>query len=631
MLANTNAKDTATRIGTKRELSSGGLTNEETASDGSVEPSTPDNNEPPRKKQQQKKKTNSGLQYLLEIAEWYNSNSFSKQENGEEESPLTGRRGGVARKEDPYDIEQRAEQERQEQRKIINREKLAKKKELKKAAEEQAKRERKEKEKLKRELAKQKQKAKELRQAEKKKELAEKKKKEQKKLAGQAKNRNLKKQSKPSSSSATPDPESSILKSRKTKEVKPELVDGYRPFLNQLVNNVEIPIRDDFFVSHVYNNTTDEIQQLEFTPASTTIRSYLKKYRNYKSVTPVEIELNSVVFPQLKEKYYLMESRDFELDPLEEIGKLMESLSVTYFPKNERLKVYNPSAPYKSIAGKLSKGMDDGDENAILNSIKEYNNLVAKIHERNGFVKHLQRKKTISRAFVHELLNQMYSRAVSPSVQKLKKYEAFSNNVYGELLPNFLSKAFDQVGLSSKSTFIDLGSGVGNVTIQAALEYGCESYGCEVMENASELADLQHQVFDERCRLFGLNPGKVGFFNNQSFVANAEVEAVIKRCDVILVNNYIFTPDLNKEVIKLFKGLKPGTKIISLKNLVPAGYVIDYDDIENIINKFKVECFSLENGSVSWTDRGGVYYVSEILEGLNEEFFKVHRGRRSNH
>lgn len=615
-MAATKTKSVKAEAPVKRELSSGGLTNEETASDGSAEPNTPTN-----ERAIERRKPKGEMEYLLYIAEWYNSNQFSKSDPERQEGLLVGKRRTVKRKEDPYIAEQRAEAARVEANREASRAKLAEKRRLKEIALKKAEAEKKKQERLK---VIEKQKAKTLA-----KKLAAKKKKKEK-SSEPKRSYKRKSLSSPSSSSATPDPESSNLKKRKTKEVETELVDGYRPFLQASYDDVEIPIRGDFFAKEVYEGTNDKVESLEYTPASTTIRNYLKKYKKYQGIEPHEIELNSVVFPQLKEPYYLMESRDFELDPLEEIGKLMESLSITYFPEEYKLIVYNPLDPYNSIAGRLSKGMDDADQKVILDSIKEYNDLVTKIHQENGFIKHLKEKKTISRAFVHELLNQMYSRAVSPSVQRLRKYEAFSNNVYGELLPNFLSKAFDQVGLSSKSTFIDLGSGVGNVTIQAALEYGCESYGCEVMENASDLADLQHQVFNERCKLFGLNPGKVGFFNHQSFVDNPEVEAVVSRCDVILVNNFIFTPDLNREVIKLFRNLKAGTKIISLKNLVPAGHVVEFDDIENIINKFKVECFALDNGSVSWTDRGGIYFVSEIMGEINPDFLTVYRGRRSN-
>ncbi|CCH40828.1 Histone-lysine N-methyltransferase [Wickerhamomyces ciferrii] len=606
----------------KDDSSSTSLTNDDTASDSSLStlPSSAGNGTPEvediRGSWKNKKMTQ--LERLLEVGKWYSSFDEQDDERGIRVGRLAnGRRGTRPKKEDPYIVQQREEEARKEE---IRAKKRAERAEAERIRKEQEKeQERLEKIKRQEELAKKREQRKEEERikAEKRKAFEDKRLKELTKL---------KKRKVTPSSTSTPDPDSTS--SIKKKE-KPVWIDGYRPFLPEVrKKDVEIPIRDGFFIQDVHDDKTKETESLPFDHASVVIQEYLKKYKEIKNVKPQNINLQSVVFPKLQEEYFLLESKDFELDPLEEIGRLMELFSITYFPDDHKLKIYNPEKPYESIVGKLSKGMEESDEKKILDAINEYNELVNKIHEEDGFNKHLKAKKTISRAFLHELLNQMYSRSVSPSVQKLKKYEAFSNYVYGELLPNFLSKVFDQVGLSSKSTFIDLGSGVGNVTIQAALEYGCESYGCEIMDNASELADLQHEVFKKRCKFFGIKPGKTGFFNKQSFVANEAVEEVVNRCDVILVNNFLFSPDLNKEVMKLFRNLKPGTKIISLKSLVPAGYVIDGNDLENKMNYLKVECFPLENGSVSWTDRGGVYYVSEVLELLNEDYYK--KGIRRN-
>lgn len=40
------------------------------------------------------------------------------------------------------------------------------------------------------------------------------------------------------------------------------------------------------------------------------------------------------------------------------------------------------------------------------------------------------------------VVNQVYERSVGPNVDELKKYEAFSDNVYGELLPGFMGTMY---------------------------------------------------------------------------------------------------------------------------------------------------------------------------------------------
>lgn len=445
-----------------------------------------------------------------------------------------------------------------------------------------------------------------------------------------------KQNTKPASKSKSKSKSRPSIKQESESEVKQvkanaSKINGYISFVGQVDNSEdEIPIPSNFFIPEIVNDTVHSVKELSFKTASEVTKLSIGKYKPYPNLTPVDIEIKSIIFPNLKESYHLMEAGDFKLDPFNEIGCLMELFSKVYIPPDYRLTVYNPKDPYNSIVGRYAKGLYELNYDKIFDSIEEFNSLISKLHKNNEILNYIKTKKTISKTFLHHLLNQIYQRSVSLEIHKLKQYKAFSNFVYGELLPNFLSKVYKQVGLNEKSVFMDLGSGVGNCVIQAALEFGCESYGCEIMKNASELGDLQLIEFKNRCKYFGLNPGKVEYFNNQSFVNNSKVKAIVDKCDIILVNNYIFTPDLNDEVIKLFKDIKTGTKIISLKSLVPAGYVINDKNIESVINRFKVEKFILENGSVSWTDKGGVYYISEVLPDINEEFFTIFRGRRAN-
>ena len=84
---------------------------------------------------------------------------------------------------------------------------------------------------------------------------------------------------------------------------------------------------------------------------------------------------------------------------------------------------------------------------------------------------------------------------------------------------------------------VDLGSGVGNVVLQAALEIGCESWGCEMMPNACTLADLQQAEFKARCRLWGITPGKTrlvqGDFLTEQSIIEVLKRASPRRCGVV--------------------------------------------------------------------------------------------------
>ena len=180
------------------------------------------------------------------------------------------------------------------------------------------------------------------------------------------------------------------------------------------------------------------------------------------------------------------------------------------------------------------------------------------------------------------------------------------DNVYGELLPRFVSKIFQETNLTSSQVFVDLGSGVANVVLQAALEIGCESWGCEVMENACVLAELQEAEFVSRCRLWGLAAGKV-HLERGDFLTNAKIGDALKRADVVLVNNQAFTPELNDRLMNLFLDLKEKCQIVSLKSFVPQDHKITTRNLNSPANLLRVETKPYYSNCVSWTNAPGTY------------------------
>ncbi len=80
-----------------------------------------------------------------------------------------------------------------------------------------------------------------------------------------------------------------------------------------------------------------------------------------------------------------------------------------------------------------------------------------------------------------------------------------------------------------------MGSGIGNVVLQVAAQCLCESWGIEIQENASMLAERQRVEFVNRMRAFGRPCGKI-VLKRGDFLEDFEVHSVIKRADVIFVN-----------------------------------------------------------------------------------------------
>lgn len=239
---------------------------------------------------------------------------------------------------------------------------------------------------------------------------------------------------------------------------------------------------------------------------------------------------------------------------------------------------------------------------------------------RDKFFECLKSKNTISRYCMQQFLVRVYSRVVSTRSSKLRKYKAFTAEVYGELLPSFMSEVLTKIMFKPGQRFYDLGSGVGNTTFQAALEFGAGfSGGCELMEHASYLTEIQANILQKQLRSFGIKELNLEFVLSQSFVDNEKVRNQILDCDVIVVNNYLFDMKLNVEIGKLLYGLKPGAKLISLKNFITPRYKSTGE--KTLFDYLSVERHEMSDFlSVSWTANKVPYFISTVEEEIQPQY-----------
>lgn len=250
-----------------------------------------------------------------------------------------------------------------------------------------------------------------------------------------------------------------------------------------------------------------------------------------------------------------------------------------------------------------------GAQQKFIDVVERYNALVSEKQKDGSIAKQLDEMNRVDvRLAEHIIKNQVYARTVSPQVHLVKHYESFSDNVYGELLPKFLSKIFRDTHLKSHQVFVDLGSGVGNCVLQAALEVGCESWGCEVMDNPNTLAQLQAKEFPARCRLWGIKPGDIHLVHGD-FLKNEEIRQVLKRADVLLINNQAFTAELNDKLKYVFLDLKEGCQIVSLKYFRDPAHKIKETNVNDPVNVLQVVEKERWSGMVSWTDDPGKWYL----------------------
>ncbi|OKL56149.1 Histone-lysine N-methyltransferase, H3 lysine-79 specific [Talaromyces atroroseus] len=307
------------------------------------------------------------------------------------------------------------------------------------------------------------------------------------------------------------------------------------------------------------------------------------------------------------ERYQLAvpkENDDFK--PLDDIVQVVEMVSQNYIPE-DALEEFDHETT--GIKRRIRRAFAHASEEEFRDVIADYNRAVQRSVSDGSIAKHLDKTHALRLPLVERILTQIYSRTVSPRVESLRQYENGTDNVYGELLPRFISTIFRETQLKSGQVFVDLGSGVGNVVLQAALEIGCESWGCEMMPNACTLADLQRAEFKARCRLWGITPGETRLVQGD-FLAEQSILEVLKRADVVLINNQAFTPQLNNELINHFLDMKEGCKIVSLKSFVPAGHKITSRNLNSPINLLDVRRLNYWSDSVSWTDVGGTYFIA---------------------
>jgi H3 lysine-79-specific histone-lysine N-methyltransferase len=318
-------------------------------------------------------------------------------------------------------------------------------------------------------------------------------------------------------------------------------------------------------------------------------------------------------------RYKLLFPKD-EIDPVVDIIQIVKTVTDVYLKDEQKLAFTDPNTGIIRQLEKAGNNLKKNKTDQVLldifkKAVDAYNSAITDLIKDGALAENLDSIHHLPLAMVRVILNQVYERAVSPTIEDLSKYTNGTDEVYGELLPPFVSRVLGEVGLKSDQVFIDLGSGVGNVVLQAALEFGCESWGCEMMVNACNLAEAQQKEFAARCRLWGLQSGEV-HLERGNFLENTKIHKAMQRADVILVNNEVFQETTNRDLVHLFLDLKDGCKIVSLKPFLAVSR--NKNDPANILEI--VEKGDIYSEDVSWTARGQNYYISTKDSGRLQAF-----------
>ncbi|KAF3179230.1 Nucleosomal histone H3-Lys79 methylase [Orbilia oligospora] len=342
---------------------------------------------------------------------------------------------------------------------------------------------------------------------------------------------------------------------------------------------------------------------------------------------PTDVSVHHVGSP-LTEKYSLVIPDDLdEFRPIDDISSTVETVAKCLMTNDQAEAILNEE---NGILRRLNRFKNTKKQRDYMCVLKEYNVLVRDMRKNGTMKQNIENLEVLPSTLVDYILTQCYQRVVSKEAKLVKEDEkAFTDNVYGELLGPLLRQMFQKAGLRPSSVFVDLGSGVGNAVLHTALEYGCESWGVEMMARAAKVAENQAKEFKYRTRLWGINTGSVTL-KHASFFNCDEIDAAMKRADVLLVNNFAFQAKTNDQLVLKFLDLKDGAKIISLKPFVEAGRVINDRNCGDPLNNFRSETFeAFGGGNVSWTDSSLKWYLTTVdREPVRSYWKQAERPRR---
>jgi hypothetical protein len=197
-------------------------------------------------------------------------------------------------------------------------------------------------------------------------------------------------------------------------------------------------------------------------------------------------------------------------------------------------------------------------------------------------------------ALVTHVLEAAYDVAVT-NPRQLNKYKPFSREVYGETNASLVQHIVETQKITDADTFFDLGSGIGQVVLQAAAMTGCRAFGVELMDTPAQYAAALQVAFGaEYVSLLSCSQCiELIFVNITDYVCvharlrrwgkalkhqptlihgDMFAEADLAQATAIFVNNFAFPVELNQTLgAHIESQCAVGTKILTYKPITPMG------------------------------------------------------------
>ncbi|XP_047483085.1 histone-lysine N-methyltransferase, H3 lysine-79 specific-like isoform X7 [Penaeus chinensis] len=218
--------------------------------------------------------------------------------------------------------------------------------------------------------------------------------------------------------------------------------------------------------------------------------------------------------------------------------------------------------------------------------------------------------KRPSRGMLKHILTQIYNQAVVDP-EKLNQYEPFSPEVYGETSYELICQMIDQIHITEDDTFVDLGSGVGQVVLQMSALTPCKiCIGIEKADTPCRYAIEMDRLYTKWMRWYGKQHSEYKL--SKGDFLKKEHREVITGSSIVFVNNFAFGPNVDHMLKEVFADLKDGARIVSSKSFCPLNFRITDRNLSDIGTIMHVSELSPLKGSVSWTGKPVSYYLHII-------------------
>ncbi|KAL1711821.1 histone methylation protein DOT1-domain-containing protein [Schizophyllum commune] len=190
------------------------------------------------------------------------------------------------------------------------------------------------------------------------------------------------------------------------------------------------------------------------------------------------------------------------------------------------------------------------------------------------------------------------------------------NLTYGELEPCFVYGLLEDLRVTPNSLVVDLGSGAGNLVIQAAIQTGCTAFGIELRAELAAVAADAVVAARKACDALHINIGQVALAQGDMLTSDETTKALVE-ADVVIVNNKVFDSHLNERILTLLVALlKHGAVVVSTERLI-SGMTTRSGRSFAHGRSLEVIARPYQEGSVSWAHNGGAYFLHTVYDADN--------------